>query len=78
MPVVADITIAANYLLLGDVNNDGVINTGDAVIVLKGTISNTLNEQQKLAADFNQDGKLNTGDAVAILKYIVSRRKELF
>jgi uncharacterized protein YjdB len=78
LPVVADITIAANYLLLGDVNNDGVINTGDAVIVLKGTISNTLNEQQKLAADFNQDGKLNTGDAVAILKYIVSRRKELF
>ena len=57
---------------LGDVNLDGKVNTGDAVLILRqiaGAV--TFTEEQTSLADFNKDGKVNTGDAVAILKYCV-------
>jgi alpha-tubulin suppressor-like RCC1 family protein len=60
-------------ILLGDVNGDEKINTGDAVLLLQYIVGKaTLNEEQLSAADFNQDKKLNTGDAMAILKHLVS------
>ncbi|MBQ9949813.1 MAG: choice-of-anchor J domain-containing protein [Clostridia bacterium] len=55
---------------LGDVTGDDVVNTGDAVLILRsaaGLIE--LTEAQLAAADTAADGKVNTGDAVAILKY---------
>jgi hypothetical protein len=59
--------------IIGDVNGDENINTGDAVLILKYISSSAeLNADQLLAADFNQDTKVNTGDATAILKSIVS------
>ena len=55
-------------ILLGDVNGDEKINTGDAVLLLQYIVGKaTLNETLS-AADLNQDKKLNTGDAMAILK----------
>lgn len=55
--------------LLGDVNMDGTVNSGDAVAILKkiAAIETVYNES---VADFNKDGLKNSGDAVAILKYI--------
>ncbi|NLB61037.1 MAG: hypothetical protein GX802_01215 [Clostridiales bacterium] len=62
-----------NQFQQGDVNLDGLLNTGDAVMILRYTIeAETLNHTQKTLADFNGDGKINTGDAVAVLKEIVS------
>lgn len=63
----------AEYVLLGDVNTDEVLNTGDAVMILK-YIANTesLDNVQLRIGDFNQDGIVNTGDATAILLSIVS------
>jgi hypothetical protein len=73
--VFVDITITANYLEVGDVNGDGVINTGDAVLILKGITGNSLTPQQDSLADFNNDGKVNTGDAVGILTFIISKTR---
>lgn len=71
--VQGDVAAYAEYVLLGDVNTDKALNTGDAVMILK-YIANTesLDNVQLRIGDFNQDGIVNTGDATAILLSIVS------
>ncbi len=65
-----------NYIA-GDANGDGIVNTGDAVLILRSVIGGeTLDETQKLAADMNGDGVINTGDAVAILQAVVSKNRD--
>ena len=55
---------------LGDVNDDGVINTSDAVLILRYSLGACeLTGNALLAADFNQDGVINTSDALGILRY---------
>ena len=57
-------------LSTGDLSGDGVINTADAVIVLKYSAEITqLADNQLAAGDTNHDGKVNTADAVMILRY---------
>lgn len=56
--------------LLGDINNDQIIDYNDAVIALQsdsGIIN--LDDNQKLAADVNKDDLVDYNDAVQILKY---------
>lgn len=54
----------------GDLSGDGVINTADAVIVLKYSAEITqLADNQLAAGDTNHDGKVTTADAVMILRY---------
>ncbi len=56
----------------GDVNNDGKLNSGDAVLVLRKIVDLVeLNEKQAKAADIDEDGKITTGDAVRILRISV-------
>ena len=63
------VQIFAVYYDNGDCNKDGVINTGDAVTVLKHCANiEMLTEQNLVIADMTDDKKINTGDAVAILK----------
>ena len=65
-------TITAQFgaFSTGDVNMDGTVNTGDAVVVLKHSAEIIqLSDEQKVLADCNHDGNVNTGDAVLILKY---------
>ena len=53
-----------------DVNGDGIVNTGDAVLILKYAAELvTLDTNQLTLADTTGDGTVNTGDAVLILKY---------
>ena len=60
-------------VLIGDANQDGNVNSGDAVAVLRHmTGANPLSGDALVAADFNQDGKVNTGDATSILRFMVS------
>ena len=57
-------------VMKGDVNQDGKVNTQDAVFVLKfsaGMIG--LTDEQHAAADTKPDNNVNTADAVLILKY---------
>ncbi|MBQ9949713.1 MAG: InlB B-repeat-containing protein [Clostridia bacterium] len=73
--VTADMTVTAQYeatgeTLLGDVNGDGNVNTGDAVMILKFAAGmQELTDAQQEAANVNNDDKVNTGDAVLILKF---------
>jgi WD40 repeat protein len=53
----------------GDVNGDGVVRSGDAIIALR--ISGGLMEPtyyQKVAADMNGDGEVKANDAIVILR----------
>lgn len=60
-------TPAPSYTL-GDVNNDGKINSNDALAILQySTGSKTLNANQLKAADLNRDSKVNSNDALIIL-----------
>ena len=74
--IVADTTITAQYLLLGDTNFDGTVNTGDAVMILRSCVGLVeFSDDQKLAADMSGDGKINTGDAVAVLRFYVGLKE---
>ncbi len=58
----------------GDVNEDGKINTLDAVKILQYVAKKVeLTEKQKLAADVNGDKRINTLDAVRILQYVAKK-----
>ncbi len=60
-----------NDYILGDIDGNGKIDAGDAVMILKHVAHNiTLTEKELLAADTNKDGTVNAGDATRILKYV--------
>lgn len=67
----ADITLPLpDAGLIGDVNDDGVIDIGDALLVLRSTTGETiLSDAAKLLADVNRDGEIDIGDALMILRY---------
>ena len=64
--------------LLGDVNNDGKVNSTDAAQIRR-YFSNkrSFTEDALLAADVNGDGKVNSTDAGQILRYAAGK-KSLF
>ncbi|MDE5854491.1 MAG: hypothetical protein K2H19_05450 [Ruminococcus sp.] len=61
--------------VFGDINNDGLVNSSDASIVLaeyaalSTSSESTLNDSQKKAADINNDGMINAVDASFILAF---------
>ena len=55
---------------MGDINNDGDADAGDALLVLRYSVGlASLSEAQKLVADVNGDGDIDAGDAVLLLRY---------
>ena len=67
------VMLSEDSALVGDANNDGVVNAFDAAAILRDIV-----ELEKLAnpqaADFNVDGTVNAFDAAAILKWVVGIR----
>ena len=60
-------TPAPSYTL-GDVNQDGKINSNDALAILQySTGAKTLSANQLKAGDLNKDGKVNSNDALIVL-----------
>jgi hypothetical protein len=56
----------------GDVNNDGKINSLDALEILTYSVgSKTLDSDSLKRADVTGDGKVNSSDALDILRYVV-------
>ena len=54
----------------GDLTGDGLINAGDAVLVLRYVAElTTLTSQQVQSGDVTGDGTINAGDAVMILRF---------
>lgn len=67
-PAQSQTTVPAPTYTLGDVNNDGVINSADALQVLQySTDLVKLNSNQIKAADVDRDGYVNSKDALIIL-----------
>ena len=55
---------------LGDVNGDGYIDAGDAMLCMRYSVGLAeLTDAQKAAADVNRDGFIDAGDAILILRY---------
>ena len=70
-------TIAVSYQL-GDVNEDGKINTLDAMRILQYVVKRVkLSDSQLLAANVNGDSTVNTLDAMRILQFVVHRIESL-
>ena len=58
--------------LLGDVNADGVVGFGDAILVLKHAVGLvSLSDAQRISGDVNSDGSTDLGDAILILRFDV-------
>ena len=65
------ISVIQNYIK-GDVNSDGFIDSGDAILILRYSVGlATLTDVQKLAGEVTGDSTLDSGDAIKILRYSV-------
>ena len=67
----ASITITVEAgLRKGDVNMDGFIDAGDAILILRYAVElETLTDEQKSVANVNGDSFIDAGDAIRILRY---------
>ena len=60
--------------MLGDVNGDGEINSGDLFSTQKYLLKRIeLNEYSRMACDVNKDGEINSGDLFYIQKYLLKK-----
>lgn len=62
-------SLAADYY--GDVNNDGAVNSSDALLLLNYTVGNEVKKINLDKADVNGDGSINSADALQILRISV-------
>lgn len=63
-------SLAAGFF--GDLNNDGRVDSSDALIILKASTSlASLSNSQKVYADVNADGKVDSADALLVLQRAV-------
>ena len=67
-------TINGNYtiVMLGDVNGDGKVNSGDTLAIKQHIklVKEMTNEAYLNAADINKDGKVNSGDSLIAKQHI--------
>ena len=64
--------VGAGKVLIGDADQDGFVDGGDATTILKYNVGSVeLVGDRQAAADADQDGFVDGGDATAILKYNV-------
>ena len=60
--------------VLGDVNGDGEINSGDLFATQKYLLKKQeFEEATKRACDVNKDGEINSGDLFFIQKYLLKK-----
>ena len=70
---VQSISVEPNECLLMDVNNDGIINVIDIVLIVNIIFGDTIpDSQQTCASDANGDGIINVLDVVLIVNFILS------
>lgn len=61
----------ALFTLLGDINDDGTVDAGDALLIQRaaGGLGDPLSDEKKVAADVNLDGAVDAGDALLIKRF---------
>ena len=59
--------------ILGDVNNDGQVDSADALLILRNSVGlETFDDTQKYLGDVNEDNEnIDSSDALAVLRYSV-------
>ena len=68
--VTQDIDVHAEYVLMGDANSDGHVDSSDALLALRKSLGMlNLGDAACFAADVNSDGTVNSSDALLILRY---------
>jgi len=56
-------------IVKGDINNDGKVNSGDAILALQISANLLIpTDNQRVAADMNNDGKIGADDAILIIR----------
>ena len=60
-----------NNALRGDLNSDGLVNTGDLSALIAALLNNDT-ASLNVAADPTQDGQINTGDISALINYLLN------
>jgi len=67
-----DMTVTANFALLGDVNFDGEVNITDALIIARQQVGyDELDEAAMIVADVNGDGIVNITDTLLLMRVLV-------
>lgn len=66
-----------NPVKLGDVNNNGNVDIGDAVSIVNYLVGKPSTVFVEKAADTNKNGKIDIGDAVTIVNYLVGKTANL-
>lgn len=61
-----------NDYLLGDVNDDGVVDNADFIATLRYTLGQVPSFFNEDAADVNQDGSIDNADAIKILRMTIN------
>ena len=71
----SNLTLYATWgkaFMLGDTTGDGLINSSDALRVLRYSVGSlNLSGNEKAAADTDRNGLINSSDALRILQYSV-------
>lgn len=76
--ITVPVTVKDNAVKKGDVDNDGNINSSDALLVLRCSVGSiTLSADQKTRADVDGNNAVNSSDALKILQYSVGQIKTL-
>ena len=71
MLITTIINVQASEIILGDVNQDGVIDLSDVTLIQKYlSKSVTLSYSQQIAADVNRDGVINMTDVMYVRSYV--------
>jgi len=65
-----NVTMYANFHILGDVNNDGIINVQDLTMLISYILGNNPVGFHSNLADLNSDGAINVGDVVLLINLI--------
>ena len=66
-----------HYSLIGDVNNDGIVDVMDSILIQRYTTDKVeLTDEQLYVADVNDDGQVDVIDAMQIQKYSVEKITE--
>ena len=59
------------WVVLGDINRDGSIDSADAQLALQYSVGNTtLTDLGRRAADVNEDGVIDASDSLLINQYL--------
>lgn len=72
-PAEATSDLIMTDIVMGDVNNDGVINVTDAIGVVNYILKNVPSVFVEEAADVNNDGVINITDAIGIVNMILGK-----